>query len=65
MSSTATYNKRDIQKILRNNGWALHHCKGSHMIYKNAKGEHLTIAVCKCNKMIMQRLIKQYNLIVD
>lgn len=62
MSSTATYNKRDIQRILRNNGWTLHHCKGSHQIYKNENGEHLTIGTCKCNKMIMQRLIKQYNL---
>lgn len=60
--STPTYNIRDIQKILRKNGWTLHHCKGSHKIYKNEKGEHLTIAVCKCNKMIMQRLIKQYGL---
>lgn len=63
--STVTYNKRDIQKILKNNGFILHHQKGSHMIYKNAKGEHITIAICKCNKMIMQRLIKQYNLKVD
>lgn len=62
MSTTATYNIRDIQKILRNNGWTLHHYKGSHQIYKNEKGEHLTIGTCKCNKMIMQRLIKQYNL---
>ena len=62
MSSTATYNKRDIQKILRNNGWTFHHCKGSHMIYKNDKGEHITIAICKCNKMVMQRLIKQHSL---
>lgn len=62
MSSTATYNKREIQRILRNNGWNFHHCKGSHTIYRNENGEHLTIAICKCNKMIMQRLIKQYNL---
>lgn len=63
--STATYNKRDIQRILKNNGWVFHHQKGSHMIYKNDKGEHLTIAICKCNKMIMQRLIKEHNLKVS
>lgn len=62
MSSTATYNKRDIQRILRNNGWNFHHCKGSHMIYRNDRGQHLTIGTCNCNKMIMQRLIKEYNL---
>ena len=65
MSSTPTYNKRDMQKILRKNGWTLDRCKGDHMIYKNENGEHLSIAICKCNKMIMQRLIKQYNLKVE
>ena len=60
--STVTYNKRDIQRILKNNGWVLHHQKGSHMIYKNSKGEHLTIGCCKYNKMVMQRLIKEHNL---
>ena len=60
--STVTYNKRDIEKILRNNGWVYHHCSGGHTIYKNKKGEHVSIAYCKCNKMVMQRLIKQYNL---
>lgn len=64
MSSTATYNKRDIQRILKNNGWIFHHCKGSHMIYKNEVGQHLTIAICNCNKMVFQRLIKQYSLVV-
>ena len=63
--STPTYNKRDIQRILKNNGWTLHHQKGSHLIYKNKRGEHLTIACCKYNKMVFQRLIKEYNLKVD
>jgi predicted RNA binding protein YcfA (HicA-like mRNA interferase family) len=62
MSSTVTYNKRDIQKILRNNGWTFHHYKGSHAIYRNATGRHLTIGTCNCNKMVMQRLIKEYSL---
>ena len=30
----------------------------------DANGEHLTIAICKLNKMVFQRLIKEYNLIV-
>ena len=63
--STVTYNKRDMQRILKNNGWTLHHQKGGHLIYRNESGEHLTIAICKCNKMITQRLIKQYNLVVN
>lgn len=64
MSSAVTYNKRDIQRILKDNGWIFHHQRGGHVIYKNNNGEHLTIAISKCNKMITQRLIKQYNLIV-
>ena len=63
--STPTYNERDMKRILRKNGWALHRSNGSHLIYKNAKGEHLTIGICKCNKMVFQRLIKEYKLIVD
>ena len=62
--STPTYNKRDIERILRNNGFVLHHQKGSHMIYKNADGRHITIGCCKYNKMVMQRLIKENNLVV-
>lgn len=63
--STPTYNKRDIERILRKNGWTFHHQKGSHLIYRNERGQHLTIGCCKYNKMIMQRLIKEYDLIVD
>ena len=59
------YNKRDIDKILKNNGWVLHHYRGGHAIYKNNKEEHITIGLCRCNKMVMQRLIKQYGLIVN
>lgn len=65
MSTTPTYNKRDIQKILLKNGWILQRSKGSHNIYKNKNGKHITVRCTKCNKMIMQRLIKENNLIVD
>ena len=60
--STPTYNIRDIEKILKNNGFFLHHQKGSHKIYKNKYGNHITIAICNYNKMIMQRLIKENHL---
>lgn len=56
------YNKRDIIIILKNNGFVFHHQTGSHAIYKNKKGEHITIGLCKCNKMVMRRLIKEHNL---
>lgn len=56
------YNKRDIVLILKKNGFIFHHQTGSHAIYKNDKGIHITIGLCNCNKMIMQRLIKEHNL---
>ena len=59
-----TYNRREFQKILKKNGWTVHHQTGSHVIYKNEKGEHLVISMCKCNRMITQRLIKEHNLIL-
>lgn len=61
----AEFSKRDVERILKNNGWILHRCKGSHKIYKNSKGQHLTIVPTRCNRMIMQRLIKEYELKVD
>lgn len=57
-----TYNKRDIQRILKDSGFTFHHKSGSHSIYRNENNQHLSINVESCNKMIMQRLIKQYNL---
>lgn len=60
--STATYNKRDIQRILKNNGWKFDRQNGSHCVYKNDRNEHLTVTVGRCNKMVFQRLIKQYGL---
>lgn len=59
------YNKRDVERILRNNGWKLHHIKGSHAIYRNYRNQHLSVTVGGCNRMIMQRLIKEYGLRVD
>lgn len=60
-----TYNKRDVQRIMKNSGFVFHHQNGSHSIYRNAKNQHLSVNVNDCNRMIMQRLIKQYNLVVD
>ncbi len=58
------YNSREVKQILKKNGWEPHHQRGSHIIYRNKRGEHLVISECKCNRMIVQRLIKQYNLVV-
>ena len=63
--STTTYNKRDVQRILKNNGWKFERKTGSHCIYGNANGQHITVTVDRPNKMVFQRLIKEYNLKVD
>ena len=59
-----SFSDKEIKRILKNNGFAYHHQKGSHEIYKNVKGEHISIRFKDCNSMIMLRLIKQYNLVV-
>lgn len=56
------YKPREINIIMRNNGYRLDHYTGSHAIYKNDKGEHISIGMCKCNGAIMHRLSKQHNL---
>lgn len=61
--STPTYGKRDIEKILKNNGWKFLRQNGSHKIYiKDGEPKHLTIGTCNYNKMVLQRLIKEYKL---
>ena len=60
--STPTYNRIDIENILKNNGWKCTRQSGSHKIYTNEQGKHMTIRCNKCNKMVFQRLIKEYNL---
>lgn len=56
------YKNKDVQRILRKNGWILHHIRGSHAIYKNEKNQHLTVTTGRCNGLIMQRLIKEYGM---
>ena len=58
----AEFSKRDVERILRTNGWKLDRRRGSHWIYRNNKGQHLSVVPSRCNRLIMQRLIKEYNL---
>lgn len=64
MSTTKTYSDKDIKKILRKNGFVCERQTGSHQIYTNEVGIHITIRCTKCNKMIWQSMIKKYNLVV-
>lgn len=56
------FNDREFGKILDNNGYRHLRTKGSHSVYGN--GER-TISVNKnLNRMVAQRLIKEYALVV-
>ena len=56
------YKRREVDVIMRNNGWKLHHYTGSHAIYRNDRGQHISIGTCKCNGAIMRKLSKKHNL---
>lgn len=58
------YTKREMEKILKKNGWEIVRYKGSHAIYHNDKGQHLSIGRCNYNAIIFQRLIKQYDMVI-
>lgn len=54
---------REMQKILKNNGYKYIRCRGSHFIYSDGNN---TIVVNKdLNRMVARRLIKQYQLRVE
>jgi len=58
------WSKRDIQKILKKNGWTLCRCSGSHKIYMNASRQHMSVPA-SYNNVIMLRLFKQYSIVTD
>ena len=56
-----TYNRREVERIILKNGWELDHCTGGHSIYKKeGVKKTLSIAYKKCNRMVVQRLIKEF-----
>lgn len=58
-----TYNRREIEKIILKNGYKLDHCTGAHCVYKkDGMSKTLSISYNKCNRMIFQRLVKEFNL---
>ena len=65
MSLYKQYSPRQFRRILRNNGFVYTRSSGDHDIYKNGNGEHISIPANKTNKMLVRRLIKENNLVVD
>lgn len=48
-------------KLVKDNGYSYKHCRGSHYIYINATGRHISIPR-SLEAPIANRLIKEYNL---
>lgn len=59
-----SHNRREIQKLLKKNGYKLVRQSGSHSIYENDEGQHLTIKLTHHNSIIFQRLVKENNLTI-
>ena len=57
----AIYTFKDMQRKLRKNGYELDHIKGSHYVYKNNKGNVVTINL-RLNPMVAKRLIRENHL---
>lgn len=57
------YNKKEMDRLLRRNGFLLIRKNGDHFIYKK-KGvkDNVVITGGENNKMLCKRLIKTYNL---
>lgn len=55
---------KEMQKILRNNGYTLDRYNGDHYIYVKRGTSHISINR-ELNPMVARRLIKENNLIVE
>ena len=52
---------KDFISLVEKNGYSLVRNKGSHYIYSNSEGKHISIPIhIRC--VIAQRLIKEHNL---
>lgn len=62
MASLRQITYRECASILRFNGFEFKHQKGSHAIWKNTNGRHISISVTHVNACVWQRLVKENNL---
>ena len=54
---------RDCERILNYNGFYPYRQNGSHVIFKDDLGRHITIPRGKVNPCIWRRLVKENNLV--
>lgn len=57
------YSKREFDKVLRQNGFHYVRNSGSHSIYENDRGKHISVPP-SMNMCVIRRLIRENNLIV-
>lgn len=55
------YTRKEFVKLLNNNGFRYTRCNGSHSIYTNSSGKHISIPY-RLECVIARRLIKENNL---
>ena len=63
MAKSYNYSFRDMEKILRKNGYQYIRAHGSHMIYSN--GVHTAVVPIHLKKILAIRIIKQCDLFLD
>ena len=57
------YTYKEMDRLLRNNGFVLVRTKGDHFIYKKeGLSDNVVITAGQNNKMVCKRLIKMYSL---
>lgn len=52
---------KQFSKVLKANRYVLSHYSGSHAIFKNQKGTHITVPIHP-NPIVLQRLVKEFEL---
>ena len=58
------YTQTEFIRIMQRSGFLYNRCNGSHLIYINNKGRHISVPH-KLNSTIARRLIKENNLDIN
>lgn len=57
------YNSREAKQVIIRNGYIYDHTRGDHAYYK--KGNRKIVIARNLNRMIWERLVKEYELCLD
>lgn len=62
MAAMRVVTYKECQKVLKYNGFHIDHYSGSHAIYKNDRGKHISIKVGSVNPCVWRRLVRENSL---